>query len=214
MLSLFWIVTILVVRLPNSSAFLSSDWTTPGLKINLTKDEAPSTSDEQSSRFTSHLTPWYLSQSFDVSLTPFVRSLRSTENDQYIDQPSSNQLKGQQSFPVPNVTTQRQSRAVEDEEEEEGEISSLTVTGKRQPNPPWLNKDPYDEDIRRIKEKPSSYLMGSSDTLDALLHFLSASGSPVDGLLELRSLLLAQKEEKIILASFVDEMRLDLQGIR
>ena len=52
------------------------------------------------------------------------------------------------------------------------------------------------------------------DTLDALLRFLRVSGSPVKGVMELRGLLMAQKEEKILLASLVDQMRVDLQGIR
>ena len=54
----------------------------------------------------------------------------------------------------------------------------------------------------------------SRGTLDNLLNFLKVSGSPVAGLMELRSLLLAQKEEKIVLRSLVDQMRVDLQGIR
>ncbi len=52
------------------------------------------------------------------------------------------------------------------------------------------------------------------DTLDALLRFLRAPGSPVKGVMELRSLLLAQKEEKIVLRSLVDQMRVDMQGMK
>ncbi len=52
------------------------------------------------------------------------------------------------------------------------------------------------------------------DTLESLLKFLKESGSPVSGVMELRSLLLAQKEEKIVLRSLVDQMSVDLQGIK
>jgi len=52
------------------------------------------------------------------------------------------------------------------------------------------------------------------DTLDSLLNFLKVSGSPVSGVMELRSLLLSQKEEKILLGSLVDQMRVDLRGMR
>ena len=52
------------------------------------------------------------------------------------------------------------------------------------------------------------------DTLDSLLHFLKTSGSPVSGLLDLRSLLLEQKEEKIMLRTLVDQMKVDIAGLR
>ena len=47
-----------------------------------------------------------------------------------------------------------------------------------------------------------------------LLAFLKVPGSPVSGVMELRSLLLAQKEEKILLRSLLDQMQVDLKGIR
>jgi hypothetical protein len=56
--------------------------------------------------------------------------------------------------------------------------------------------------------------MDSPDTLDSLLDFLKQSDSPVSGVMELRGLLLAQKEEKIELKSLLDQMRVDIQGIR
>ena len=52
------------------------------------------------------------------------------------------------------------------------------------------------------------------DTLDSLLNFLKTSGSPVSGLLDLRSLLLEQKEEKIMLRTLVDQMKVDIAGLR
>ena len=52
------------------------------------------------------------------------------------------------------------------------------------------------------------------DTLDSLLNFLKTSGSPVSGLLDLRSLLLEQKEEKIMLRTLVDQMKVDMAGLR
>ena len=52
------------------------------------------------------------------------------------------------------------------------------------------------------------------DTLDSLLNFLKTSGSPVSGLLDLRSLLLEQKEEKVMLRTLVDQMKVDIAGLR
>ena len=52
------------------------------------------------------------------------------------------------------------------------------------------------------------------DTLDSLLSFLKVSGSPVSGVMELRSLLMSQKEEKILLRSVVEQMRVELKGIK
>ena len=52
------------------------------------------------------------------------------------------------------------------------------------------------------------------DTLDSLLDFLKTSGSPVSGLLDLRSLLLEQKEEKVMLRTLVDQMKVDITGLR
>ncbi len=75
------------------------------------------------------------------------------------------------------------------------------------------------------QQQPSSTSVqpfsGSRDVLDSLLDFLrvsssssSSSSTSVSGLMELRSLLLAQKEEKILLRSLVDQMRVDLRGIK
>jgi hypothetical protein len=52
------------------------------------------------------------------------------------------------------------------------------------------------------------------DTLETFLNFLKGTKSPVTTGLDLRSLLLAQKEEKIALQSLVDQTRVDMQGIR
>jgi hypothetical protein len=57
-------------------------------------------------------------------------------------------------------------------------------------------------------------LTSKGDSLESLLKFLKDSGSPVSGVMELRSLLLAQKEEKIWLKSLVDQMRVDVQGMK
>ena len=60
----------------------------------------------------------------------------------------------------------------------------------------------------------SSRAIDSPDTLDSLLNFLKQTDSPVSGVMELRGILLAQKEEKIELRSLVDQMRVEIQGIR
>lgn len=52
------------------------------------------------------------------------------------------------------------------------------------------------------------------DTLDSFLGYLKENNSPVTTLVELRSLLLAEKEEKVTLRSLVDEMRADMRGIK
>ena len=41
-----------------------------------------------------------------------------------------------------------------------------------------------------------------------------ASHSPVSSVVELRSLLLQQKEEKVALQSLVDQMRIEMQGVK
>ena len=78
--------------------------------------------------------------------------------------------------------------------------------------------------VEVIKALPTSEVMAgkvvkgldpnSKGTLDNLLNFLKDENSPVSGIMELRSLLLGQKEEKIVLRSLVEQMRVDLQGIR
>ena len=54
------------------------------------------------------------------------------------------------------------------------------------------------------------------DTLESFLDFLKENEdkSPVTSLLELRSLLLQQKEEKVALQSLVDQMKTEMRGIK
>ena len=52
------------------------------------------------------------------------------------------------------------------------------------------------------------------DTLDSFLKFLKEAQSPVTTVLELRSLLLAQKEEKVALQNLVQQMKLEMKGIK
>ena len=54
------------------------------------------------------------------------------------------------------------------------------------------------------------------DTLESFLDFLKENEdkSPVSSLLELRSLLLQQKEEKVALQSLVDQMKTEMRGIK
>jgi len=47
----------------------------------------------------------------------------------------------------------------------------------------------------------------SPDSLDTLLDYLRQSNSPITGVLELRSILLAQKEEKIELRGMLEQER-------
>ena len=68
--------------------------------------------------------------------------------------------------------------------------------------------------LQQQQQQPSSSAF-PPDTLDSLLKFLKVPpASPVSGVMELRSLLMAEKEEKILLRSLVDQMRVDLHGIR
>ena len=54
------------------------------------------------------------------------------------------------------------------------------------------------------------------DTLDNFLDFLKENEdqSPVSSLLELRSLLLQQKEEKVALQSLVDQIKSEMRGVK
>ena len=70
----------------------------------------------------------------------------------------------------------------------------------------------YFQDVKDLSE--SSRAIDSPDTLDSLLNFLRQTDSPVSGVMELRGILLAQKEEKIEIRSLVDQMRVEIQGIR
>lgn len=52
------------------------------------------------------------------------------------------------------------------------------------------------------------------DTLDTFLDFLKEAQSPISSVMELRSLLLAQKEEKVVLENLLHQMKIDMQGVR
>jgi len=56
--------------------------------------------------------------------------------------------------------------------------------------------------------------LNTPDTLDSLLAFLKNTTSPISTSLELRNLLIEQKEEKIALQSMLEKTRIEMQGIR
>ena len=82
-----------------------------------------------------------------------------------------------------------------------------------------INEDPTNSsnnsDIPNAENVFEPNNIEAPDTLDSLLSFLKTHGdSPVSGLLDLRGLLLEQKEEKVMLRTLVDEMRVDIASLR
>ena len=76
------------------------------------------------------------------------------------------------------------------------------------------NQDAADTENASSEDVLQQNNIEAPDTLDSLLNFLKTSGSPVSGLLDLRSLLLEQKEEKVMLRTLVDQMKVDIAGLR
>ena len=76
-----------------------------------------------------------------------------------------------------------------------------------------MKPDP-DDGSEKISADFLDSVKSQEDTLDNFLDFLKKDQSPVSTTLELRSLLLSQKEEKLALQSLVDQMKVDMQGIR
>ena len=76
------------------------------------------------------------------------------------------------------------------------------------------NQDAADSENASSEDVLQQNNIEAPDTLDSLLNFLKTSGSPVSGLLDLRSLLLEQKEEKVMLRTLVDQMKVDIAGLR
>ena len=76
------------------------------------------------------------------------------------------------------------------------------------------NQDAMDTENASSEDVLQQNNIEAPDTLDSLLNFLKTSGSPVSGLLDLRSLLLEQKEEKVMLRTLVDQMKVDIAGLR
>ena len=56
--------------------------------------------------------------------------------------------------------------------------------------------------------------INSPDTLDTFLKFLQETKSPISSILDLRSLLVTQKEEKIELENGLRQMGIEMEGIR
>ena len=52
------------------------------------------------------------------------------------------------------------------------------------------------------------------DSLQTLLNFLKDVKSPISSILELRSLLLAEKEEKVAMQNLIKQLKTDMIGIR
>ena len=82
------------------------------------------------------------------------------------------------------------------------------------PNPKFnIIKPDEDNGAQKIQDEFSKSIQGP-DTLEKLLEFLKEAKSPVSSALELRSLLLFQKEEKMILESVIEHLKADMVGIR
>ena len=52
------------------------------------------------------------------------------------------------------------------------------------------------------------------DSLQSLLNFLKDVKSPISSVLELRGLLLAEKEEKVAMQNLIKQLKTDMIGIR
>ena len=82
------------------------------------------------------------------------------------------------------------------------------------PNPNFnIIKPDEDNGAQKIQNEFSKSIQGP-DTLEKLLEFLKEAKSPVSSALELRSVLLSQKEEKMILESVIEHLKADMVGIR
>ena len=73
-----------------------------------------------------------------------------------------------------------------------------------------------DNGSQQITDNFLASVNSPDDTLDGFLDFLKENEdqSPVSSLLELRSLLLQQKEEKVALQSLVDQMKSEMRGVK
>ena len=73
-----------------------------------------------------------------------------------------------------------------------------------------------DNGSQQITDNFLASVNSPDDTLDGFLDFLKENEdqSPVSSLLELRSLLLQQKEEKVALQSLVDQIKSEMRGVK
>ena len=83
------------------------------------------------------------------------------------------------------------------------------------PNPNYFSEIEIAEDngASKIQEE---FLASENkpDSLQTLLNFLKDVKSPISSILELRGLLLAEKEEKVALQNLIKQLKTDMIGIR
>ena len=83
------------------------------------------------------------------------------------------------------------------------------------PNPNYFSEIdiPKDNGASKIQEE---FLASENkpDSLQTLLNFLKDVKSPISSILELRGLLLAEKEEKVALQNLIKQLKTDMIGIR
>ena len=83
------------------------------------------------------------------------------------------------------------------------------------PNPNYFSEIdiPKDNGASKIQEE---FLASENkpDSLQTLLNFLKDVKSPISSILELRGLLLAEKEEKVAMQNLIKQLKTDMIGIR
>lgn len=83
------------------------------------------------------------------------------------------------------------------------------------PNPNYFSEIEIAED-NGASEIQEEFLASENkpDSLQTLLNFLKDVKSPISSILELRGLLLAEKEEKVALQNLIKQLKTDMIGIR
>ena len=108
----------------------------------------------------------------------------------------------------------RQTSATEEETTSSTENSTLNLD--------FITPDPtYYSEIEIAKDNGASKIQeeflaseNKPDSLQTLLNFLKDVKSPISSILELRGLLLAEKEEKVAMQNIIKQLKTDMIGIR
>ena len=81
--------------------------------------------------------------------------------------------------------------------------------------PNLVNLQPdKDNGAQRIENEFSETLQTHPDTLEQLLDFLKEVKSPISSVLDLRNILVVQKEEKMAMETIIRELKAEMVGLR
>ena len=102
------------------------------------------------------------------------------------------------------------------------EDKSTSITENSTMDLDYISPDPsYYSEIEIAKDNGASKIQeefldseDKPDSLQTLLNFLKDVKSPISSILELRGLLLAEKEEKIAMQNLIKQLKTDMIGIR